>query len=222
MKLITMGKFIAILMLLFIGMTLFAGCSSTTENMPPTFNYEKEGMTYESILLNDLQPSMKYINQNLPIDAVITVWWDYGHMIRGVANRETVIFTPSRDILDTVSPSYKEAFKNNKLGKFSNNEDVINVAKILTTTNPSEAINLMKIYNSNYILITNQEYGKSQTIYTLSDVKTDTLETFMNYRNFNLNNESIFHKMLKLDSVQGFEKVYSDPTVVIYKIDNSN
>ncbi|MBI4452991.1 hypothetical protein HY637_06185 [Candidatus Woesearchaeota archaeon] len=220
--------------------SLSTKCIVAFDKFYSTFEYEKDGRKYTSnYLYTELQPAMEWIKNNLPKDSIVSAWWDYGHIIRGLGNVEAIVFTPSEEILNSVATSqilkyyfppqdlptlFKTSFAQSKsisdtqkyntkkYGELSNNNDIKNVALILTTTNPEEAINLMKEYNSKYVLVTSSEYGKAYHLYQITGIPTELVN------GSTLNKNSIFYKMLKLELVNGFERVYSDSSVVIYKI----
>jgi asparagine N-glycosylation enzyme membrane subunit Stt3 len=228
------------------------------------FEYEKNDKRYTSVLLPEFKPSMEWVKNNLPQDIVIASWWDYGHIIRGIGSREAIVYTPSEEILDTVSLKLQnyfppenlqilfttkdkdevsylldywnasevvdiieqsdvvvdiEKYDTDKKGKLSKNEDIKNVALILTTTNPKEAINLMKQYNSDYILVTYSENTKAYILFQISGIPTSVVPTISTDVS-ELNKNSIFYKMLKLQQIDGFKRVYSDPYLVIYKMES--
>ncbi|MBI4440519.1 hypothetical protein HY638_06100, partial [Candidatus Woesearchaeota archaeon] len=215
-------------------------CFVAFDKLYPTFQYEKDGKKYMSLYLySELQPAMEWIKNNLPKNAVVSAWWDYGHIIRGLGNVEAVVFTPSKEVLNTVAtsqiPKYYfppqdlptlfkisfaqsesisdiQKYNTKKYGELSNHNDIKNVALILTTTNPQEAINLMKQYNSEYVLVTSSEYGKAYSLYQITGIPPELVD------GSTLNKNSIFYKILKLEPVNGFERIYSDSSVVIYKI----
>ncbi|MBM3234431.1 hypothetical protein FJZ19_05050 [Candidatus Pacearchaeota archaeon] len=203
------------------------------------YTYEFQGKKYSFIPLNDLLPAMNYIKENISSNAVITSWWDYGHMIQAFGERKVVIFAPSKEIIENSGSVNKQYWANYK-GKLSNNQDIINVARILATTDSNESKEIMKKYNSNYILVTKWDEGQS-LYYNLTgingkminyhkrgigveypsteycnfigdDPAIDTCESIYG------NENSTIYKIIKLKSVQGFEKIYSDSVSVIYKI----
>lgn len=214
-------------------------CLVAFDKLYPTFQYEKDGKKYTSLYLySELQPAMEWIKNNLPKNAVVSTLWDYGHIVRGLANVETIVFTPSEEILGTIAItsirryyfppqdlptlftflessktiSDVQKYNTEKYGELSNHNDIKNVALILTTTNPQEAINLMKQYNSEYVLVTSSEYGKAYSLYQITGIPPELVD------GSTLNKNSIFYKILKLEPVNGFERIYSDSSVVIYKI----
>ena len=56
------------------------------------------------------------------------------------------------------------------------------------------------------------EYGKSYSLYKISDVNVENKDTDPDKK------DSIFYKMINSETIEGFEKVYSDQFSVIYKI----
>src|SRR3989338_4902253 len=145
-----------------------ASGTTTSSPLTPTFEYEKDGKTYTTNLFDDLRPATEWIKDNLPKNSVVVAWWDYGHMIRGFGKAEAIVFTPSKEILDTVALTPIDKFDTEKSGQLSNHEDIKNVAFILTTTNPQEAITVMRQYNSKYVLVTSSEYGKAYVLYEMT------------------------------------------------------
>tara|TARA_Y100000310_G_C20702467_1_gene831163 strand:- start:4293 stop:5090 length:798 start_codon:yes stop_codon:yes gene_type:complete len=179
--------------------------------------YVWDDYTFTGAYMPEFRSSMDWIKENSSKDAIITTWWDYGHMVRGIGKRDVIAYNPSQDILTTVASVHAgKKFNTEEAGELSNHEDIINVGLILTTTDPIKAINLMQNYNSQYLLVTNSEYGKSRIIYNISGVEYDIVENI-----YYVNNKSIMYKILKLQPIVGFEKVYSDAKVVIYKLEKS-
>jgi len=225
-----MKKSLIVLLLLFL--SFFYGCSEKQEQTQEnTLIYEKNGITYEIKNRSVYVPSMNWIKNNLPENAVISSWWDYGHMIRGVAEREVIVFNPSKEILYTTnSGKFSNDYNTKKLGDYSDNERIKDTAIILTSSNENEVLNLMKKYESNYILISQQEYGKSPIIHNISGISTDIVEK-CSFRigvkeidsqnsqeiTCNINKKSMIYKMLILNESENFEKIYSDNYIVIYK-----
>ena len=74
---------------IFLIMLLLAGCTSTRPE-EGTFTYERDGRSYNPHIIYEVLNATQWMDSNLPPDAVIVAWWDYGHMIRGRGNRDVV------------------------------------------------------------------------------------------------------------------------------------
>lgn len=205
-----------ILALVVLGALMLAsGCTQT--GGPPqleSFSYQKDGRTYEASLFPGFGDSMEWVRENLPEDAVVTAWWDYGHMIRGLGEREAVVFNPSEDILHTVSMvAAGGEFDAGSLGELSDHEDIEMVAMALTTTDPSEAMAIMLSYHSDYIMVTQSERSNSWVLYDVSGVEAEQLDEYTF-----VNEDSMMYRILDGEGIPGMEEVYSDSTVTIYGI----
>lgn len=197
------------------------------------YNYKQ----YKIQLMPWMLPAMEWIEKNTPQDAVIVTWWDYGHMIQALGQRNTIIFTPSEEILSTVGGLWKSfypplglpiltspqsstdnIYKNRpwdseNLGPLSNHHDVNTVARILTTTDPAEARLLMEQYNAGYVLATHFDVGKAIHFYNLTSIPTELVQEANAY----VNQKSLFYRMLQNETIDGFSQVYVDQWMVIYQ-----
>ena len=198
---------------------IISGCvandsSSGTNPGVDKFNYSKDGKTYSASLFPGYSESMNWIDQNLTEDAVITSWWDYGHMIRGIGKREAVVYNPSSSILHTVAMvAAGEEFDTESLGELSDHKDIEMVAMALSTTDPSELIAIMQAYRSDYIMVAKNERSISWIIYDISSVDSEMLDEYTY-----VNNDSMMYRMLAHEDIRDMEMIYSDSLVVIYRI----
>jgi asparagine N-glycosylation enzyme membrane subunit Stt3 len=210
---------IAILFL--ISVVIISGCVANNSDSEIKhdiykFEYSKDGRTFSASLFPGFNESMFWINQNLPEDAVITAWWDYGHMIRGIGKRDVVVYNPSSNILHTVAMVANGGeFDTKSLGELSDHKDIEMVAMALSITNPSELIAIMQIYHSDYIMVTKNERSISWIIYDISSVDSEMIDEYTY-----VNNDSMMYKMLAHEDIDGMEMLYSDSVVVIYRIVN--
>jgi hypothetical protein len=159
--------------LLVLGMLFLTGClgggdvSKTTEEIDQStrivattemlssgnyttyeLQYIKDDQLYKVWFSPNLQPALDWLHENSkPSDKVLT-WWDNGHIVRGYARREPIIYTPSRDILETVA---KGRWNEEKLGAFSSKEDATNVAYALLADSPTITKGIMKRYEAKWV-----------------------------------------------------------------------
>jgi asparagine N-glycosylation enzyme membrane subunit Stt3 len=196
-----------------------SGCVSDDQN-PGTnpgvdkFSYSSDGRTYTASLFPGYSDSMEWMSRNLPQDAVITAWWDYGHMIRGLGEREAVGFNPSEESLHTVAMvAAGGEFDTESLGELSDHGDIEMVAMALTTTDPSEMIAIMQAYHSDYIMVSRNDRTISWIIYDISAVEAEQLDEYTF-----VNDNSMMYRMLAHDDIRDMDMLYSDSAVVIYRI----
>ncbi len=178
--------------------------------------YTINGKQYSGFYSEDYGPSLLWIKTNTQENANFLAWWDYGHMIRGIGERETVIYEPSREILWTVA--------NPKLiTTFSPNEKVTDVANAITTTNEQETVDIAKKYGADYVFITRDEMGKASAIFNVTgkDSKNYILPYynagFSGYQVSELGKQSMLYR-LYTNTNTSFRLVYNDTLVVIYQV----
>jgi dolichyl-diphosphooligosaccharide--protein glycosyltransferase len=45
----------------------------------------------DRVLFDDFREGYAWLKENTPLDAKVMSWWDYGHQIRSMANRTTIV-----------------------------------------------------------------------------------------------------------------------------------
>lgn len=171
-------------------------------------NYTKEGVSYSSFLSAKFINSLKWVKANTPNDALFLAWWDYGHMLRGFAEREVIAYAPSNEILWSVSNMSLVS------GSFPH-KIILDVAVALATTNSSETVDIMKKYGANYIFITKDEQFKSQIIFKIIGKNSSDYIT-ESYEFTDLGKQTMLYKLL--NDMTDFRLVYQDKNVKIYSI----
>ena len=112
--------------------------------------------------------------------------------------------------MGTLPPQPRGGYNAKRDGKLTDHLIIKDLAQILTTASPDEAITLMEKYNSNHLLVTSLDYAKAFNFYKISGVETQIID------GVSLNVTSMVYKVLKQKPVEGFQRVYSDGHVVIY------
>jgi len=182
--------------------------------------YVKDGVEHEGYFNAYLRDTLDWIKANTSEDAVFLNWWDYGHMIVGYAERESVIKNPSQEALISVKDASE--FK-----EFDPHIMIVDVAKALTTTNENETLETMSKYGATYILVTAEDaIGKQNWIFRFAGLN------FANYMNTSwqpsglafdpnlyneLGKETVIYRILVNAEIQGLTQVYSDENVRVYK-----
>lgn len=182
--------------------------------------YVKDGVEYQGYYNAYLRDASDWIKNNTSENAVFLNWWDYGHMVVGYAERESVIKNPSEEALTSVKdPSdYKE---------LEPHEKIVDVAKAFATTNVNETLLTMDKYNATYLLVTIEDgMGKVVWIFRFAGLNfTDYMNTSWqgSYMAFDpdlyntLGEQTVIYKLLCSIKIQGLTEVYSDENVRIYK-----
>jgi asparagine N-glycosylation enzyme membrane subunit Stt3 len=187
-----------------------------------SFNYTKDGKNYVVELYPSLLPVMDWIRDSTPKQAVFLNWWDYGHMIRGVGERETILFAPSREILYTVSKYARlseEELSKVECPDCNPHERIMDVVNALITNDPDKTKDIMRKYNAEYVLVTKNDKAKSYALFLIAGYKpSDYLDKNFKPKENAMN--LVLFKMINEEDVKGFEKIYSDEIVKIYKIKN--
>jgi asparagine N-glycosylation enzyme membrane subunit Stt3 len=176
--------------------------------------YVKDGKMYPVYFDVNMRKALDWLHANSKPGEKIFSWWDNGHMIRGYAKREPIIYTPCYEIISTVSKGRWDA---NKLGPLSSKEDVTNIAYGLLADSPTITKGIMKRYGARYAFVARTDMNKIGGMVTLMG------EDMKNYLDeLNEPKEGVRQKVLfKMGDgwpVKGFNKVYEDGYAYIYEI----
>jgi len=173
------------------------------------FCYIKEGKDFSGYFNTEYTASLDWTMNNTPDDSVFLCWWDYGHMIRAIGEREVVIFSPSEKILWTIQDP-------NKIREYSVHQHVLDVAQALTTTEPNETISIMKKYDADYIFVSKDDAAKAGVLFKVAG-KDSTM--YLTPDGFTEEGKkTTLYKILQITSLEHFEMVYNDSNVIIYKL----
>lgn len=213
------------IIILIICIILISGCTQKEPQFTQTkeiehFNYTKDNKTYTSVHYEEMDPAIEWIKQNTPKDAIFMNWWDYGPTIIGLAERETIVDGPSREILFTVAmyaAMSDEERENVECPDCNPHEKIMDVVNALVTEDPSETIDIMSKYDAEYLLIRQEDKSKSYAIFMISD--KDHIEYINdNYEPTEKALDTVIIKAIHGEELEGFELVYSDDDVNIYRI----
>jgi len=184
------------------------------------FTYVKEGAKHRGYYASHMRDALAWIRSNTSERSLFFNWWDYGHMIVGFAERESVIKNPSVVALESVANP-------ERIEEFDPHEKLVDVTTALTTTDSNEVISIMNIYRAEYILLTVDDGGimafwifRYAGLDLSNYVKTDeSMEHVFNPNQYNeLGTETVMYKILNFESIEGFTQVYRDDSVIIYKL----
>ena len=168
------------------------------------------------IFFPEMRSALDWIGENTEENATVLCWWDYGHAIRGYSGRDAIIYYPSRSLENTVAdPSTIEDWEDE--------ETVANVARALVATDPSETIDIMEQYGSEYLVTYRRDTtGISYAFFQAAGL--DILDYIVpsNGGPFDKPTEkgrqTVIYRIWAGEDVPGMELVYSDLDTRIYKI----
>jgi len=90
------------------------------------------------------------------------------------------------------------------------------VVKALTTVNSLETKKIMEKYDSDYIFVTESDKEKNYVFFKLAGY--DDLEYLVNYEPTDKALDAVFFKMINGEEIDGFDLVYFDEHVKIYRL----
>jgi hypothetical protein len=185
--------------------------------------YVKNGQEKVSTFMPELRPSLDWLKNNTPKDAVIMSWWDYGPMIEGYAQRTPVIDAPSRKLLRTVA-MYQD-FTDEELqkipGNFTPEQKIYDVTSVMVHKYMGAVREIMDAYGADYLYITKRDIF---LIYVFEYVLGGELE-YTDYKNPETGQyefpqemrDSVLFFAVNNRPLPTFELVYFDDYVTIYK-----
>ena len=186
-----------------------------------TIYYAKDGVEHEGYYTEYLRDALDWIKNNTPENAVFLNWWDYGHMVVGYSERDSVVTNPSEEALVAV----RDPTTCKELGP---HDRIVDVAKALTTTSESETVSIMEKYEATYLLETVEDGKlKQHWIFRFAGLGfTDYLNTSWQDSDLPFDpdqynesgKETVVYKVLIQAEVTGLIQVYSDENVKIYKL----
>ncbi|MBW2964448.1 hypothetical protein KY363_03225 [Candidatus Woesearchaeota archaeon] len=178
--------------------------------------YIKDDNMYTVWFSENLRPSLNYLRAHTKPSDVILTWWDNGHLIRGYAKRETIIYAPNREILETVSGG---KWDQNKLGEYASKDDLTNVAYALLADSPKITAGIMRRYKSNYVYVTKIDQKKIAGMVQLMGEDINNYQDELGDPKPSILHKTLF-KMADGWTVDGFTKLYEDDYAFIYKLNS--
>ena len=183
-----------------------------TQNGFKTYlEYTWNEKSYDGVYNPDIRPAVEWIKNNIGDDARITSWWDYGHMIRALGRRDAVLFAPSEEFVRDYKAYYPDWRATFKKEDYLDHNILVDVSRILLAQNPKIAIELLKKYNSKYLLLTSKDFYISNVI-----------NRWVGGEYINPSENSLLVSLLKGQDIEGFHLIYSDKYTAIYEIEEFN
>lgn len=176
--------------------------------------YIKDEKMYTIGFHKNLQPSLDKLKSLSTPGDVILNWWDSGHIIRGYARREPLVYTPCQDILETVR---KGKWDEHKLGEFSDKDLLTNVAYAFLAESPKITQGIMNRYNAKWVYVQKNDKYKTQGMAILLGEDSETYYDDLGEPKSSMKTKTIF-KMSEGIGIKGFDTVYEDDYAVVYKL----
>ena len=179
--------------------------------------YTDESGTHTSSNFDEsMKTGLLWINSSTPEDATILCWWDYGHMIKAVGERNVIVRNPSQEILNSIADP-------TGIKEFDPNEKIQDVAKAFATDNQTITEQIMAKYNSTYIMIGQSDIVKSPWMYKIAGLNcTDFVTNQNNGLNFtDLGKGTMIARLLDDRNIDAFTLVFQDHAMRIYKLNGA-
>ncbi len=181
--------------------------------------YEDEtGNHSEMYFEPQMRTGLDWIINNTSENAVFLCWWDYGHSIKGYAERNVIARNPSHEWIEMVAIARTDP---NAIKEFDSNDKVVDVAKALAANNSPETQQIMEKYGATYIVVYKDDLIKTPWMYKVAGLDP------MNYRTQFQNSSWVLNEAGKQTMISrlldnqdtGFALVYQDASMKVYKID---
>jgi asparagine N-glycosylation enzyme membrane subunit Stt3 len=158
---------------------------------------------------DNLKPALQWINSSTPENVTVLCWWDYGHMVKAVGERNVVVRNPSQEIISSVGdPS--------SIKEFDPNSKILDAATAYTTSNASQTQLIMEKYNATYILVEKDDPTKAIWMYRISGLNETDYVTGQGFTD--LGQGTMIARLLDNRDTSGFTQVYSDTYMKIYRV----
>jgi asparagine N-glycosylation enzyme membrane subunit Stt3 len=176
--------------------------------------YTDETGQHNSTYFDDnMKNGLNWINNSTPENSTFLCWWDYGHMIKAVGERNVVVRNPSHEIINSIAdPS--------GMKEFDPNDKILDVASTLTTDNQSKTVQIMGKYNATYIMIGKDDTIKSVWFFKIAGLNyTDYLVNQGPSLGFtDLGKNTMIARLLDNRDTGPFTLVYQDPQMKVYEL----
>jgi len=156
--------------------------------------YVWDGRSFSGLYVPNHENALKWMKTNTSEGAVVLSWWDYGHEIRGYARRKVVAYSPSRNILWSVSGAWDEGVN----GPFSDHEKILDIARALTGSNLSTLSENMRKYSAEYLFTTR------------FDISTSTFKALLEIAGLNPDNYIANGEFTELGKSTNLHRLWSD------------
>jgi asparagine N-glycosylation enzyme membrane subunit Stt3 len=177
---------------------------------------DETGHHVSSYFDENMKSGLNWINSSTPENATFLCWWDYGHMIKAVGERNVIIRNPSHEILNSIAdPS--------GIKEFDPNDKILDVATALTTDSQSKTVQIMERYNATYLMVDKDDLVKSTWFFRIAGLNyTDYLvNTGSGFSFTDLGKTTMIARLLSETNTGPFTLAYQDQQMKIYKLNGA-
>ncbi len=176
--------------------------------------YTDENGKHSEMYFNlEMRNGSDWIRTNTAENATFLCWWDYGHMIKGYAERNVVVRNPSEEIKESVGdPS--------SITEFDPHERILDVATAFATSNYTEMLRIVEKYNVTHILVCSDDLIKAPWIYQIAGLEwQDHLASQDSISEFTDAGKQTMIARLLENRDTGFTLIYEDEEIKVYEVD---
>jgi hypothetical protein len=125
--------------------------------------YVRDGKNYTECSYDvQSRDALDWVKENTPENATFLNWWDYGHMIVAVAEREAIVTGPSPETLYVIAnPDFEPP-------EYSDHQAVVDVAEAFATSNETETVKIMEKYDADYAYLSYADEMKCWWFFNVS------------------------------------------------------
>jgi len=172
---------------------------------------DEDGKHIDGYFEDEMRSGLDWIKNYTPENATFLCWWDYGHMIKGYAERETVVRYPSEEIRESVA-------NQSSIKGFDPYDKIFDVATALTATDLNVMLQIVEKYNVTHILVSGDDSSKAGWIFRAAELEP------MDYLIFHdseveFNDEGMQTMIAKLleNRDTGLTLVHEDEEIKVYR-----
>jgi len=174
---------------------------------------DEDGKHSDMYFKVEMRTGLDWIRTNTPENATFLCWWDYGHMVKGYAERNVVVRNPSEEIIECVAnPS--------SVTEFDSYERILDVATALTTSNFAEMSQIVEKYGVTHILVGSDDLSKAPWMFwTVGLEHTDYVaqqDSSLEFTDAGM--QTMIAKLLE-NRDTGFTLIYEDAEIKVYEVD---
>lgn len=174
-----------------------------------------------------LYEGFSWLLNNTKEGETVLAWWDYADGIEKIGHREVVIREASRNIEETIAGRQKYSWswiEYELWYPYESEDKVRDVANFFIAENSNESVKIARKYGADYVLVVYPDdmwkfppivlaSGKNPDDYVTGNLTTESIE-----RREVVKKETAGMKMIYGDNVEGFEKVFDNERMRIYKL----
>jgi uncharacterized membrane protein YidH (DUF202 family) len=184
--------------------------------------YTVNGTRHEGYLHLEIMGALDYISNSTEPNAVIMCWWDYGHAVRGLTGRDTVIANPSKNMMDTIA-------KPSSIKEWDDQTKVEKVGKAFAAENVSTTISMMNETGARYLFTDSRDAqgiayaffraaGQDPDLYLKNVQPSNPYMDPLPAQPTAKGRQTTIFKIWQGNDLPGLKLVYSDTYTRIYKI----